>query len=126
MGLSRVRDSIKASASGREARIRAGGARVPTFFGFEFGGSRGLEGGPGYRVLGIGFGRRKETREIGRRAAAGGRFRRRLVRVRTRQFPVHKGREGYVLYPAVRRERKHAFEDWSKLFDEVMGVREGP
>jgi hypothetical protein len=48
------------------------------------------------------------------------------ARARTRQFPQHKGREGYFLYPVVRSEREKAFELWNDLFDEVMGTREGP
>lgn len=110
--LGRSRDSIKASASGREARIRAGGARAPGFFGHEFGGSRGL----GARVV---------TSEVGTSSA----FRSQVssrgqVRSRTRQFPVHLGREGYALYPTVRRRRQTAYEEWDALFDEVMA--EGP
>lgn len=106
--ISRSRDSIRASASGREARVIAGGAKAPGFFGHEFGGSRGLDGG------------RQVTSELGRRAAAGGRNRRRLVRSRTRQFPEHRGRDGYVLYPTVRKRIKTAAEDWNNLFDEVF------
>lgn len=37
-GLGDVRASIRGSASGREARIIAGGPKAPTFFGEEFGG----------------------------------------------------------------------------------------
>lgn len=42
------------------------------------------------------------------------------ARPRTRQFPVHKGREGYVLYPIVRRERDGALTKWESLFQEVF------
>lgn len=44
-------------------------------------------------------------------------------RPRTRQFPVHRGRDGYFLYPVVREEVKHAAEDWNRLFDEVFPER---
>lgn len=129
-GLSATKGSIRGNASGREARIVAGGARAPAFFGFEFGGSRGL-GGPRHRVLGIGFGTRKETRRtLAGSGMTGSAFRaqtskRGEVRVRTRQFPIHRGREGYFLYPTVRKAMPSAYEDWSNLFDEVMGTMEG-
>lgn len=113
--ISRSRESIRGTASQREARVVGGGPKAPGFFGHEFGGSRGL-GGAG----------RRETRELGRGAAAGGRHRRRLVRVYTRQFPVHKGRTGYFLYPTVREAMPTAFEDWNEIFDEIMGTKEGP
>ena len=38
----------------------------------------------------------------------------------TRQFPVHRGRDGYFLYPTVRQEVKNAEEDWNRIFDEVF------
>ena len=110
--VSRSRESIRASASGREARIIAGGARAPGFFGHEFGGSRALGGAD--RIV---------TSEIGRGAAAGNRMNRRKIRSRTRQFPEHRGREGYVLYPIVRRRRDRAFEDWNNLFDDVFDTK---
>lgn len=102
--ISRSRDSIRGTAGQREAKIVAGGPKAPGFFGHEFGGSRGI-------TEAARFNRR------GRRMAG--------PKVRTRQFPVHKGREGYVLYPIVREEREHAFEDWSNLFDEVFDTK-GP
>jgi hypothetical protein len=111
--IGRSRDSIRASASGREARVIAGGARAPAFFGHEFGGSRGLGGG------------RQTTSAVGRAAAQGNRHSRRLVRTRTRQFPEHRGRDGYVLYPLVRKRIRTAAEDWNNLFDEVFQTREG-
>ena len=106
--IGRSRDSIRASASGREARVVAGGARAAGFFGHEFGGSRGLGA------------ERQTTSALGRAAAAGNRRTGRLVRTRTRQFPEHRGREGYVLYPTVRKRIKTAAEDWNNLFDEVF------
>jgi len=75
------RDSIRASASGQQAKVIAGGAKAPAFFGHEFGGG---------------------------------------ARPRTRQFPVHRGREGYVVYPEVRRARESAEKDWNEIFDEVF------
>lgn len=110
--ISRSRESIRASASGREARIIAGGARAPGFFGHEFGGSRGLGGAD--RIV---------TSEIGRNATTGNRMNRRKIRSRTRQFPEHRGRDGYVLYPIVRRRRERAFEDWNQLFDAVFDTK---
>lgn len=110
-GLSKVRSSIKAAASGREARLRGGGARVPTFMGFEFGGSRGLGGRP-------------TTSRTGR-ITSGGRAQRALVRLRTRQFPNHKGTQGYFFYPAVREHIESAAEDWEELFDRIMGEEAG-
>lgn len=47
------------------------------------------------------------------------------ARPRTRQFPRHRGREGYVLYPTVRAEQKTAEADWNDIFDELF-TREGP
>lgn len=38
----------------------------------------------------------------------------------TMQFPRHRGREGYVLYPVVREERKNALEEWWSAFDEAF------
>lgn len=105
--ISRSRDSIRASASGREARIIAGGPKAPGFFGHEFGGSRGLGGG-------------RETTSAPGPAGRAARGRGRLVRSRTRQFPEHRGRDGYVLYPTVRKRIKTASEDWNNLFDEVF------
>lgn len=111
--ISRSVNSIRGSASGREARIVAGGARAPGFFGHEFGGSRNIGG----------LGRRAVTGAIGavNRGTVSGRG---GVRNRTRQFPVHKGKEGYFLYPTVREELPHAAERWENLFDEIF--REGP
>lgn len=48
------------------------------------------------------------------------------ARPRTRQFPAHRGREGYVLYPQVRKAMPDVEKHWNDLFDEVMGTREGP
>ena len=79
---SRSKESIRPQASGRESRVVAG-ARVPEFYGQEFGGGR---------------------------------------RPRTRQFPPHRGHEGYFLWPTVRRRLKTAFDDWNRLFDELFGV----
>jgi hypothetical protein len=63
--------------------VTAGGARVPAFYGQEFGGG---------------------------------------ARQRTRQFPPHRGREGYFLWPTVRRRLKTAGRDWADLFDEIFGA----
>ena len=79
--ISTSRNSIRASASGQQAKVIAGGAKAPAFFGHEFGGG---------------------------------------ARPRTRQFPVHRGRDGYVLYPEVRRSVKTAEKDWNEIFDEVF------
>ncbi|RTL22339.1 MAG: hypothetical protein EKK55_14865 [Rhodocyclaceae bacterium] len=79
--ISTSRDSIRASASGQQAKVITGGAKAPAFFGHEFGGG---------------------------------------ARPRTRQFPVHRGREGYVVYPEVRRARASAEKDWNEIFDEVF------
>ena len=38
----------------------------------------------------------------------------------TRQFPPHRGREGYFLYPVVRQEVREAAEDWNRIFDDVF------
>ncbi len=114
-GITTTRNSIRGTASGREAKVVAGGPKAPGFYGFEFGGSRGLRTADPSRGA---------TSELGRGAAAGGRNRRRLVRIRTAQFPVHLGREGYFLYPTIRRELKTAYEDWNNLFDDVMGTTE--
>ena len=78
----RAKGSIRPQASGREARVTAGGARVPEFYGQEFGGGR---------------------------------------RPRTRQFPPHRGREGYFLWPTVRRRLKTAAEEWAEIFDDIFG-----
>lgn len=48
------------------------------------------------------------------------------ARPRTRQFPQHRGKQGYFLYPTVREEVRDVFDEWNDLFDEVMGTREGP
>ena len=77
----RSKASIRPQASGREARVTAGGARVPEFYGQEFGGGR---------------------------------------RPRTRQFPPHRGREGYFLWPTVRRRLRTAAEEWADIFDEIF------
>lgn len=79
----RAKRSIRPQASGRETRVTAGGARVPEFYGQEFGGGR---------------------------------------RPRTRQFPPHRGREGYFLWPTVRRRLHTAFEEWNAPFDEIFGT----
>lgn len=42
------------------------------------------------------------------------------ARPETRQFPVHRGVDGYFLYPTVREEVKHAARDWNRIFDEVF------
>lgn len=42
------------------------------------------------------------------------------ARPRTRQFPVHRGRDGYVLYPVVRKEMRTAGDDWARIFDELF------
>lgn len=47
------------------------------------------------------------------------------ARPTTRQFPVHRGRDGYFLYPVVREEVKNAEEDWNRIFDEVFPPRGG-
>lgn len=44
----------------------------------------------------------------------------------TRQFPVHRGRDGYALYPTVRGEMKTASREWEEIFDELFETREGP
>lgn len=106
--ISKSRDSIRAQASGREARIVAGGPKAPGFFGHEFGGSRGLDAN------------RPVTSQIGFKSGSGGRYQRSLVRSRTRQFPEHRGIEGYVLYPTVRKRIKSAEDDWNRIFDEVF------
>lgn len=85
--IGRSRSSIRGTASQLEAKVVAGGAKAPGFFGHEFGGR---------------------------------------ARARTRQFPQHKGRQGYVLYPIVRRERETAFEQWNDLFDDIMSTKAGP
>ncbi|MGE5501673.1 MAG: hypothetical protein ACM3W4_07090 [Ignavibacteriales bacterium] len=41
-------------------------------------------------------------------------------RPRTRQFPPHRGHEGYFLWPTVRRRLKTASRDWADLFDEIF------
>ena len=79
----RSKASIRPQASGREARVTAGGARVPEFYGQEFGGG---------------------------------------ARSRTRQFPPHRGREGYFLWPTVRKRLRTAFDDWNRIFDELFEV----
>lgn len=38
----------------------------------------------------------------------------------TMQFPRHRGRDGIVLYPTVREERKKAVEEWWSAFDEAF------
>lgn len=38
----------------------------------------------------------------------------------TMQFPAHRGRQGYTLYPTVREERAKAEARWAALFDEVF------
>lgn len=38
----------------------------------------------------------------------------------TRQFPIHRGIDGYFLYPVVREEMEHAGERWNQIFDEVF------
>ncbi|HMM41888.1 MAG TPA: hypothetical protein PKA95_08300 [Thermomicrobiales bacterium] len=63
--------------------MTAGGARVPEFYGQEFGGG---------------------------------------TRPRTRQFPPHRGREGYFLWPTVRRRLRTAFDEWNAIFDEIFGT----
>lgn len=110
--LSRSVNSIRASASGREARILAGGARAPAFFGHEFGGSRGLGGE-----------RRALAGAIGA-TNRGTQSRRGFARNRTRQFPLHKGTKGYFLYPTVRGALPGATKRWEELFDELF--QEGP
>lgn len=42
------------------------------------------------------------------------------ARPSTRQFPVHRGVDGYFLYPTVREEVKHASRNWNRIFDEVF------
>ncbi|GAB4333692.1 MAG: hypothetical protein Kow0010_20360 [Dehalococcoidia bacterium] len=79
----RSKASIRPQASGREARVVAGGARVPEFYGQEFGGG---------------------------------------ARPRTRQFPPHRGREGYFLWPTVRRRLRTAYEEWADIFDEIFNT----
>ncbi|MBI2764850.1 MAG: hypothetical protein HYX53_02935 [Chloroflexi bacterium] len=79
----RSKASIRPNASGREARVVAGGQRAPEFYGQEFGGG---------------------------------------ARPRTRQFPPHRGREGYFLWPTVRRRLGTAFEEWNAIFDEIFNV----
>lgn len=79
--ISTSRNSIRASASGQQAKVIVGGAKAPAFFGHEFGGG---------------------------------------ARPSTRQFPVHRGRDGYVVYPEVRRSVKTAEKDWDEIFDEVF------
>lgn len=79
----RSKASIRPQASGREARVVAGGPRVPEFYGQEFGGGK---------------------------------------RPRTRQFPPHRGREGYFLWPTVRRRLRVASEEWADIFDEIFGT----
>lgn len=78
----RAKGSIRPQASGREARVTAGGARVPEFYGQEFGGG---------------------------------------ARPRTRQFPPHRGREGYFLWPTVRRRLRTASDEWADIFDDIFG-----
>lgn len=113
-GLTATKNNIRGTASASEARVVAGGPKAPGFYGFEFGGSRGLSAS------------RPRTRELGRRAADPPGPTRALVRVRTRQFPVHKGREGYFLYPTIRAAMPTAFEDWSAIFDDAMDSVTGP
>lgn len=38
----------------------------------------------------------------------------------TRQFPPHKKREGYFLYPTIRARMKQAEERWNEIVDEVF------
>lgn len=42
------------------------------------------------------------------------------ARPNTRQFPIHRGRDGYFLYPTVREEMAKAGERWMQIFDEVF------
>lgn len=42
------------------------------------------------------------------------------ARPTTRQFPIHRGRDGYVLYPTVRQEMRTASKEWEEIFDEVF------
>lgn len=44
------------------------------------------------------------------------------ARPRTRQFPPHRGREGYFLWPTVRRRLATAFDEWNALFDELFAT----
>jgi hypothetical protein len=42
------------------------------------------------------------------------------ARARTRQFPRHRGREGYFLYPTLREEAGHIPETYGGLLDELL------
>lgn len=48
------------------------------------------------------------------------------ARPATRQFPTHRGRDGYVLYPAIRAALPSAEARWNRIFDELFETREGP
>lgn len=83
----RAKASIRAQASGREARIVAGGPKAPEFFGQEFGGG---------------------------------------ARPRTRQFPKHRGTEGYFLYPTIRRRLKSVAEEYDQFIADALAERAFP
>lgn len=38
----------------------------------------------------------------------------------THQFPIHRGRDGYFLYPTVREQVREAEDRWNRIFDEVF------
>lgn len=113
-GYSNVAASIKGTASGREARIVAGGTKKSiTFFGFEFGGSRGVLGSANARFV------THEKAESGtdrtRISKQGG------IRHFTRQFPPWNNKQGNFLYPTVRAARETAMDQWLGIFDEIFG-----
>ena len=70
----------------------------------------------------------KEVRVVGGGPKAEGFFGHEFgggARPRTRQFPVHRGVDGYVLYPTLREEVKNAKGEWEGIFEEMFG-RRGP
>lgn len=38
----------------------------------------------------------------------------------THQFPIHRGRDGYFLYPTVREQVRKAEDSWNRIFDDVF------
>ena len=38
----------------------------------------------------------------------------------THQFPIHRGRDGYFLYPTVREQVRKAEDNWNRIFDDVF------
>ena len=93
----RVLGTIKVLASQREGKVAVGGGAAPTFWGQEFGGSRGLS----------------PSRHLSARAN-------RDIRRRTAQFPRHLGRDGYWLFPAFAKFRETIPERFWKQLDEAV------